>query len=221
MTQPTFQQQVVLMPYSNKLGYVADDDHAASFAYERLHIHRTAAAKQVDRIQQALAAQAALGLPEPRLQHLPLDMALQMDAHQRSYAPALAEMHFYFVSWSCIRHMLEVITAPPHFLSARKALSRHIKHFDHYDAARNSFEHFEQRLPGGKGEARARELVQGAGASPSKILFDYSNGRYLHSDREWDVTPANLAVLDDAIDDTLSVVYKLVDYEVAKRLPSA
>lgn len=159
------------MPYSNKLFYVADDDHAASFAYERLHIHRAAATRQVVRIQQALAAQAALGLPEAKLQPVPLDMALQAEVHQRSYAPAFAEMHFYFVCWSCIRHMLEVITAPPHFLNARKTLSSHIRHFDSYDGARNSFEHFEQRLPGGKGEARVREVIQGAGAPAPQGSF--------------------------------------------------
>jgi hypothetical protein len=221
MTAPIFQEQIACMPYSNKLGYVADDGHAASFAYERLHVHRAAAAKQVDRIEQALAAQAALGLLEPKLQPLPLDMALQAEVHQRSYAPAFAEMHFYFVCWSCIRHMTEVITAPPHFVNARKAFSGHTKHFDNYDGARNSFEHFEQRLPGGKGEGRVKEVVQGAGASPSKIFFGYSDGRYLHSNREWDVTRSSLAILNNAIDETLSVLHQLVDSEVAKRFPRA
>jgi hypothetical protein len=219
MTERSFQEQMALMPYSNKLGYVADDDHAASFAYERLHIHRVSATKQVDRIQQALAAKTALRLPDAKLQPLPLDMALLAEVHQRSYASAFAEMHFYFVCWSCIRHMLEVITAPPHFLDARKALSSHIKHFDNYDGARNSFEHFEQRLPGGKGAGRVKEVVQGAGASPSKIFFGYSNGRYMHSNREWDVTPSSLVILNKAVDETLSVLHKLVDNEVAKRFP--
>jgi hypothetical protein len=220
MSSPSFLDEVRQMPYPNKLTYVADDDGAASFAYERLEIHQVAAATQVQRIQEALCAQAKQPLPEPRLAPSSLGMATLLALHRRSYAQAFAEMHFYFVCWTCIRHMLDVITAPPLFREARKALSRHRKYFDQYDGGRNSFEHFEQRLPGGKSEGRVREVVQGVGASPSKILYGYHDGKYTHSNQEWDVTRVSLTLLTTAIDETLTVVHRLVDEEVARRFPT-
>lgn len=39
----------------------------------------------------------------------------------------------------------------------------------------------------------------------------------MHSNQEWDVTHSSLTVLNNAIDETLSVLHKLVDDEVAKR----
>ena len=63
------------MPYANKLQVVVDDGGAAAFAYERLELHRRAATIQVQRIQQALATQRALSLPEPKLAESALEMA--------------------------------------------------------------------------------------------------------------------------------------------------
>lgn len=117
--------------------------------------------------------------------------------------------------------MLDVITGPAHFVEAKKVLSRYSKHFDLYDGARNSFEHYEQRLPGKSGEHRVKEVSQNNGASPSKIYFGFHDGLYTHSNQEWDVTPASLVILNAAIDETLAVVHRLVDDEVERRFSKA
>jgi hypothetical protein len=208
------------MTNGEKLFFVASNGNAASFAYYRLNLHRTAAHRQMGRIGEAIAASKS---PEPE----PGAGATQEE--RRAYVregiqrmqPVLSEVHFYFVSWSGCRNMMQVLVGQPEFLEAKKIFDGYRKEFDHYVAGRNTFEHFHDRLPGQREERRIKEAQPNPNAGPHRIYSGFSNGMYLHSNMSWDISPRSLELLEQSISDVLSVVHAKIDEEFSRIFMSA
>lgn len=195
---------------ADKLWHVASNPNAARFAYDRLAVCRLAAEIQMRRLWEAAAAsRSATQEPEP---NAPLSeiRAFFADAKKRM-APLIYETHYYFVAWSNCGNMLRVLTGQPEFLEAKKVFDSYRKHFEHYTAGRNSFEHYHDRLPGNTEQKKVREVVQSPGAGPSRIYFGFSGGEFKHSDMSWNITLASLDLLGEAIDDTLAVLHRQID----------
>ena len=68
------------------------------------------------------------------------------------------EIHFYFVSWTDCQNMMKTLSSLAEFEEARKFYHSVRKHFDSYSEARNTFEHFHDRLPGGKNQNKVKEI---------------------------------------------------------------
>jgi hypothetical protein len=196
------------MNHEEKLGFVVANGTAASFAYNRLHLHRDAAHRQMARIGEAIRDSKPT-LPEPKIADLAQTREYMRDGVRRM-RPVLSEVHFYFVAWANCRNMLQVLTGQPEFLEAKKIFDSYLKHFEHYVAGRNSFEHFHERLAGQKDEDRVKE-VRDFGASARRIYAGFRDGRYIHSDQSWDISPDSLKLLDQAIQETLAVVHLKID----------
>lgn len=195
---------------AERLWHVASNPNAATFAYERLAVCRRAAQIQMERLWDA-ATRAKVGHPEPERGASHAELQAFVRSAKDAYAPLIYETHYYFVAWSNCGNMLRVLTGLPEFLEAKKVFDSHRKHFEHYTAARNSFEHYHDRLPGNSEEKKVREVIQGAGAGPSRIYYGFGGGTYKHSDATWDITPASLKQLEGAINDTLHVLHSIVD----------
>ena len=198
------------MDVSEKLWHVASNPNAASFSYQRLAVCRKAAETQMRRIWEAVTiAQSAAREPsrEAALSEL---RAFLAEAQQR-HVPLLHETHFYFVAWANCGNMLRVLTGLPEFLEAKKVFDSHKRHFEHYTAARNSFEHYHDRLPGKPDEKKVREVIQEVGTGPSRIYYGFEGGNYKHSDMTWDITPKSLTLLQGLIDEVLSVLHRQIE----------
>lgn len=222
MSDPYF-QQATQWPYHQKILFVASNAetaNAAAFAYDRLLTYRQAAATQMDRLWAAANAAAAFAQRhQPDITQGVLAQQKFLEAYRAPSAALIYETHFYFIAWYNCEEMLRTLVNDPAFMDARKVFNRHKKMFHHYKNARHSFEHFAERLPGGKEESKVVEVVQGAGASPSKIMFGFVGDNYEHSDKKWDITQAGLDKLNAAIDEVLSVLHAIVDKLITVKSP--
>ena len=194
----------------DRLWHAASNPNAAAFAYDRLAVCRVAAEVQMRRLWEAAAASGSTDAEPKPTAPQPEIRAFFADAKRRM-TPLLYEAHYYFVAWANCGNMLRVLTGLPEFLDSKKVFDSYRKHFEHYTAARNSFEHYHDRLPGNAEEKKVREVVQGAGAGPSRIYFGFNGGEYKHSDMSWDITPASLDLLGEAVDNTLTVLHRQID----------
>ena len=195
---------------TDRLWHVSSNPNASAFAYDRLAVCRASAKVQMRRIWAAVAEINSKD-SEPKLSATQSDIITFFAVGKKRRVPLLYETHFYFVSWANCGKMLCTLTGLPEFLDAKKVFDSYRKTFDHYTAARNSFEHYHDRLPGNAEEKKVREVVQNKGAGPSRIYFGFNDGKYKHSDMSWDITPASFELLSKAIDETLAVLHRRID----------
>jgi hypothetical protein len=203
---------------AERLWFVASNPNAATFAYERLLVCRAAAEMQMRRLLEA-SRNTRPSKPEPKPTDNPAHIAAYFAEAKQRLIPLTYEVHFYFVAWANCENMLRVLTGQPEFLEAKKVFDSYRKHFQHFTAARNTFEHYHDRLPGNADESRVREVIQGAGASPSRIYYDFCEGQYKHSDMSWDITSKGLELLCKAVDDTLTVLHDTIDRLFEAKFP--
>ena len=110
----TISQYIESLSYPDKLFHVANNANAASFAYERLSVHRAAAAKQMERIW-AANAQSKSSVAEPEPDAAQQEWSTYVRAKRESMIPVIYETHFYFIAWTDCRNMLEILVKQPEF----------------------------------------------------------------------------------------------------------
>lgn len=204
------------MTHEEKLFFVVRNGSATSFAYRRLQMHRWASQSQMTRIGQAIAASKST-IPEPGHGATQQEMRDYVRSGSLRMQPVFAEVHLYFVSWTGCRNMLQILVGQPEFLEAKKVFDHYRKEFEHYVAGRNSFEHFHERLPGQAEANRVKEIQPDLRAAPHRILAGFSGGKYVHSNLEWDISPASLERLEKYISEILSVVHAKIDEEFIRK----
>ena len=117
----------------------------------------------LDRLWAAANAAAAFAQQhQPDISQGVLGQQQFLEAYRTASAALIYETHFYFVAWYNCEQMLGTLVNDPAFMDARKVFNSHEKMLHHYKNARHSFEHFAERLPGGKEESKVVEVVQGA-----------------------------------------------------------
>lgn len=98
--------------------------------------------------------------------------------------------HLYFICWAAILRMIGVIKNYSRMQTPNKLYKRHRKILEDYSHARDHFEHYEERLPGGK---KSKELD-----NPS----DFGNLRGEHfslGGMSWDVGRESLKTLETIV----------------------
>ena len=135
----------------------------------------------------------------------------------RRMQQVIAEIHLYFVSWAGCHKMLKILVGQPEFLEAKKVFDGYRSEFEHYVAGRDSFEHFHDRLPGPADAHRVKEIQPDPRAGPHRVFAGFSNGKYVHSDREWDISSASLERRGKYISEILSVVHAKIDEEFIRK----
>lgn len=207
------------MTYEEKLFFVATNGNAACISYNRLNLHREAAHRQMVRIGEAIAA-SKFPLLVPDSDGTQEEMRAYVREGALHMQPVLSEIHFYFVSWSGCRNMLQVLVGQPEFLEAKKIFDGCRRDFDHYAAGRNSFEHFHDRLPGQSGKKHVMQVQPDPNAGQHRIYAGFSEGMYFHSNMKWDISPRSLRLLDQSIDQVLSTVHAKIDEEFTRKFSS-
>jgi hypothetical protein len=98
--------------------------------------------------------------------------------------------HLYFICWAAILRMIRVIKNDSHMQTPNKLYKRHRKILEDYSHARDHFEHYDERLPGGK---KSKELD-----NPS----DFGNlqaGYFSLGGYRWDVSEKSLQRLETIV----------------------
>jgi len=76
------------------------------------------------------------------------------DPEKSSYSSAMIQAfihaHLYFICWAAIGRMIEVIRRGSGLEAPNKLWKKYRAVFEQYSDARDHFEHYEERLPGGK-----------------------------------------------------------------------
>lgn len=204
--------------YADKMLYVVANSNAAAFAYQRLHVHHTGARIQMRRLTHALELTRQEALPanstnEERLAYVAAGLSRA--------TPLLSELHFYFAAWSGCGRMLRILTKQPEFFEARKLFDGYRDDFATYRKARDSFEHFHDRLPGERDHGRMRETRETPASPLVTIYWGVEGGRFRHSDLYCDITPASLERLDSIVNVTLGAVHQIIDERLSAKFPAA
>jgi hypothetical protein len=208
------------MSHEEKLFFVVKNGNAASFAYNRLLLHHEAAHRQMARIADAIRASHST-VPEPKTGAPLAESREYIRDGVRRMRPVLSDVHLYFVSWGNCRNMLQLLTGQPEFLEAKKVFDGYRKHFDHYVAGRNSFEHLHERLPGQKNEDRVKEIRDDPRTGARRVYAGFHDGKYIHSDQSWDISSDGLKLLDQAVHESLAIVNRRIDEEFKAKGMSA
>ena len=103
---------------------------------------------------------------------------------------AFIHAHLYFICWAAIGRMIEVIRRCSGLEAPNRVWKNYRNEIRRYTEARDHFEHYEERLPGGK---RSGELV-----NPG----DYGNlrkGRFSIGGYRWAVGAESISSLETAV----------------------
>lgn len=198
------------MTHGEKLFFVVANGNAARFAYERLQLHLEAAGVQMLRIEEAIR-RSQYGPPEPSSGASKIETRDYIRQGAVRMRPVLSDVHFYFVAWGGCRNMLETLVGQPEMLAAKKVFDGYRKEFEHYVAGRNSFEHYDDRLPGQRDEDRVREIQPDPNAGSHRVYSGFRDGKYVHSDMAWDISRNSLALLERIVEEVVRVVHATVD----------
>ncbi len=205
------------MDYHERIFFASSSGNASSFAYRRLIQHRRSAAIQIDRIYQS-----ALQLNDTMPEQPDLNKMSEARDYLRTTIelldPIFADIHYYFVAWDNCSKMMKSLSRLPEFNEAQKFFYTVRKEFDHYSNGRNSFEHFDDRLPGGKKYATVKEIRRDPKAGLSRNFGGLEGSFFTFSDKSWDVTSTSLALLNNYVGEFLHVLHTSIDELLSQQI---
>jgi len=206
------------MGYEEKILFNCTSGVASSFAYGQLLENLKAASIQMGRIwsyAKTIKKNPELDPNVPNFQSKSIEF---LKSEKLKYQQLFIDIHFYFISWGNIKLMMRFLSRQPEFTSANIIFNSHGKTIEHYINARNTFEHFDERFPGGKKHNRVKE-VQSQGAAPRRIFRGLSkDGFYLHSDKQWDIKTSSLEKLVEIVDEFLAKIHESVDLLIEQKI---
>jgi hypothetical protein len=129
---------------------------------------------------------------------------------KEKYSYLFIDINFYSIIWRDINQAIVVINKETNELGLKKIYDKKKKVFDSYIELRNSFAHYDERLPGQKNEGRIKEVtVDGAG--PRKINRGFTvDYKYKHSNQLWDVSKNSLVELKSFLKEYLDYFKSLL-----------
>lgn len=205
------------MDYEEKILFSCQNGTAAAFAYSQLLTDMKAASMQMERIWTYVKLMPKAPELTPNIPDFREKAKQQLKSEKEKYRSLFIDVHFYFVAWGNIKAMMTVLSRQPEFKKANMVFNSHRKIIEHYTNARNTFEHFDERLPGGKSSNRVKE-VRAEGAGSRRILRGVSkDGFYKHSDKQWDIKPSSLKKLTEIVDEFLTNIQESVDLLIERK----
>ena len=205
------------MDYEEKVLFSCQNGTAATFAYSQLLTDMKAASIQMERIWTYVQLMPKAPELTPNTPDFQEKAKQLLKSEKEKYRSLFIDIHFYFVAWGNIKAMMAVLSRQPEFKKANIVFNSHRKIIEHYINARNTFEHFDERLPGSKNSNRVKE-VQSEGAGSRRILKGVSqDGFYKHSDKQWDIKPSSLEKLTEIVDEFLTNIHESVDLLIEQK----
>ena len=100
----------------------------------------------------------------------------------------LAEIHLFFISVDNTKDMMNVILSEDKLVHLKESLGKYIHSIEHYTHGRNTFEHFDDRIPGGAKHNKVKEIKK-SGAGPRRNMGGLRGNVYTFGDKEWELSP--------------------------------
>lgn len=211
MRNPDYQQKI-LVKISNR----------ASFAYIRYWLHKSQSVVQFDRVHASFHERFIYfsdGLKEPDIRQ---PDAVRLWGHFGSAInqKIMGEIHFLFVSIDNTKDMMKVLLNEINSSELKKEMQSCLTMLDHYTHGRNTFEHFDERMPGGKKhdsipEKLNEEIVLKINGKEVRFMQRSLGGlrkeRYTFGDKEWDVSIPQFQKFIDCIEKFEKLIHEHVD----------
>jgi len=120
----------------------------------------------------------------------------------------LTDIHFFFIAIRNIYRYLRKVVQDDSFAELGPRLEQlNGQWFKAYSAAREAFEHIDQRLPG---ETHANRIVAiDGGRRAVHYGFSPRTGVFRHSDQEWDIGQQNIGRFHDDVASFIAAVFDL------------
>lgn len=159
----------------------------ASFGYSRYWLHKHQAVIQFDRVQLALHERSLAGewLQEPNAEEARLWFHFGKVINQK----ILAEVHMFFIALDNVKDMMNVILSNDTLKHLKKNVGAFINDLEHYTHGRNTFEHYDDRIPGGAKHLKVEQVKSDENCGARRILGGLRGSTYLFGDKEWELTP--------------------------------
>jgi hypothetical protein len=161
----------------------------AAFAYNRYWLHKYQAVIEYDRVQQCLHEKSLYGewLQEPDTSQ---NDASRLWFHFGSIVnkKAIAEIHLYFISLDNIKDMINAIVSETDLVFIKREIRDLYKLLEHYTHGRNIFEHYSDRIPGGKFQDKVAEVIDEKSGNSRKILSGLNGEIYKFGNEEWSLS---------------------------------
>ena len=156
---------------------------------------------QFDRVQSAFHERTLVGQQIGEPNHAdPESVKVWMKYGSIINKKVLSEIHLYFIAIDNLYDMLKVILKEDSLTHLYPQFSQALKKYsDSFAEARNTFEHFEERIPNGKRNLKVKE-VAAPNAGPRPILGGLTSDSYKFGDKEWPITPSIFKEILDTMD---------------------
>jgi hypothetical protein len=184
----------------------------ASFAYSRYWLHKYQMTIQFERIQIALQERILAGewLKEPDISQ---SDAARLWFHFGGFInkKILAEAHLYFIAIDNVKDMINIILSEHKFPHLKKEFGNLNKIFEHFTHGRNTFEHFDDRIPGGKKHEKVAEKKSSPEAGAKRTLGGVINNTYVFGDKEWSLSESQFQEIANGINTFEQSVHGILD----------
>lgn len=184
----------------------------ASFAYGRYWLHKYQMTIQFERVQIALQERTLAGewLKEPDMSQ---SDATRLWFHFGGFInkKILAETHLYFIAIDNVKDMVNIILSEQKFLHLKKEFGNLNKVFEHFTHGRNTFEHFDDRIPGGKNHEKVAETKSSPEAGSKRTLGGIVKNTYIFGDKEWPLSESQFQEIASGINAFEQSVHGILD----------
>jgi len=193
----------------------------AAFAYSRYWLHKYQSVFQFGRVQSGLHERSLSGewLKEPELGQ---PDAIRLWFHFGGFInkKVLAEVHLLFISIDNVKDMMNTILSEDNLVYLKKKLGRFIHSLDHYTHGRNTFEHYDDRIPGGRKHSKVGETKSSPDAGPRRILGGLKGSIYTFGNKEWDLSPQEFQKIINGMNEFEIAIHGHLDKIPEKSYPS-
>lgn len=184
----------------------------ASGAYSRYWLHKYQAVAQFNRMHSRISerAMASQYLEEPDLKQ-PDAMRLYFHFGSHLNQAVMADVHLYFISLDNTMDMMKTMLSEEPLVPLKKACWPFVSSLEHYTHGRNTFEHFDERLPGGKRHENVAETKSSPEAGPRRCLGGLQGYTYTFGGKSWDLSHTEFQRIVDGLKDFESRLHSHIE----------
>lgn len=201
--------------YEQAIGYFVSS--RAAFAYSRYWLHKYQFVMQFGRVQSSLHERTLSGqwLKEPDLNQ-PDAARLWFHFGGVINKKVLSEVHLFFIAIDNAKDMMNTLLSEKNFIPLKKNIGKFIHSLEHYTHGRNTFEHFDDRIPGGSKHKKVAETKSSPDAGPRRNLGGIKGDVYTFGGKEWNLNPQEFQKIIDGMNAFEIAIHEYLDQNSIK-----
>lgn len=172
-----------------------------SFGFDRYWLHKYQVIMQFNRLQTAFH-ERSLSTELIKTPNIDNQTEVKLWFHFGTIVnnKVLAEIHLLFISLDNLKDMINVILSNDTLKHLKRDIGSFYKELEHYTHGRNTFEHFDEKLPGGKTHSKVKGIRENINCGERKILGGLKGNIYLFGDKEWELSNIKFQKIIDGMD---------------------